>query len=208
MTHSRKILSQAGTSVADIYDIEGSVVGLESLDVGDIKGVHEMGGTIHSERLQSFIVAVGPGDILQTITWGSTAGGIPDSINRFLGLCVVVDVAARITNATVSIRDAAGQELPIWNWDVTNDVENTILIARPGAGVTAEFNLVGKFDHSIELLTRGQTPLMPDIVFRGISETFGAGNVNPLCLFHLARPNSGAPPAGEPSSHGLPIPGW
>jgi len=207
--HSRKILAQTGTSLADVYRIEGSIAGLEALDVTDIKGVHDLGPQIHSERLRSFIVGFGPGASLQTVTWSATAGGIPDSVNRFLGLAVIADVAARITNAQVSIRDPNGSEIPIWNWDITNDVANTIVVARPAAGAGAEILLVGKFDHSIELLTRiGPTNVMPDMVFRGLTETFGAGTVNPLCLFHVARPNSGAPPAGEPSSHGLPIPGW
>jgi len=210
VTHARKIQAQAGTSLADIYRILGSIVGLEELDVSDVKGVHELGGTIHSERLQSFLISATPGATAQNLAWNTTVGGIPDSVNRLLAISVIADTTARITNAQVSLQDPAiAREIPLWSWDAGNDVENTIQWNNDGAGVAAEFLLVGKHHHAIELLTRiGTTLVMPSILFRGLTSGFGAGDVTPTLLFHLARPNSGAPTPGEPSSHGLPIPGW
>ena len=43
-----KILSQAGISLADLYNVEGSIAGIEQLDTRELPIVHEMSGTIFS----------------------------------------------------------------------------------------------------------------------------------------------------------------
>jgi len=210
VSHSRKILSQAGTSLADVYDIEGSVVGLEELDVSDIKGVHDLGPQIHSERLQSFIVEASSGSLAQTITWGITTGGIPDSINRLLAVTVIANNAARVDHCSVAIQEQSNsREIPIWVWDTNDDDEQQVEWSIDGAASSTKFHLRSLGQQPLELLTRlGTTLEMPQLIFRGVTATFGAGNVTVRALYHLARPNSGNPPAGEASSHGLPIPGW
>jgi len=210
MSHSRKILSQAGTSLADVYDIEGSIVGLEELDAADVKVVHDLGPQIHSERLLSFLIRVTPGGVAQNTAFNVTTGGIPDSVNRLLAITVIADGTAEITNAQASIQDPNSEnEIPLWSWDSTNDVENTIQWSDGGAAVSARFLLVAKHDHPIELLTRiGDAGPMPQIIFRGLTSGFGAGLVIPILLLHLARPDRGNPSAGSPSSHGLPVPSW
>jgi len=210
MSHSRKILSQAGVSLADVYDIEGSVVGLENLDVGDIQGVHELGGQIHSERLQAFLIRMTTGAILQSTAFDITAGGIPDSINRVLNVFVFSDVAARLHFAQVGIlgQGAAG-EIPMWSWDSTSDAEYDVRLTIGGAAAGAELAARSPNPFVPQLLMRlGPNKLMPDLSFRGQTLAFGAGTVTVQALVLIARPNEGNPPPGSPSSHGLPIPSW
>jgi len=211
VSHSRKILSQAGTSLADVYDIEGSIVGLEDLDVNEIKGVHDLGPQIHSERLQTFLVLATSGAVAQSVGWNITTAGFPDSINRLLAVTVLSSVTARVSHCSVAIQDVeSGREIPIWAWDETPDSEQLVQWSLDGAAVATFINLRSTAALSIpQLLTRtGVSNAMPALIFRGLTNAFGAGNVQVRVVYQLARPNSGNPPAGEPSSHGLPIPGW
>lgn len=208
---SRKILSQAGTSLADVYEIEGSIAGLEQLDVEDIKGVHDLGPQIHSERLLSFLVLGATANHLQDVTFEVITAGIPDSTNRLLGLSVISNKAARLDHASVVIQDPdTGRELPIWIWDTADDRERQITWSLDGAAVAVFFELSSLATPNIpQLLTRiGPSGAMPQLILRGLTAGFGAGNVTTRVIYHLARPNTGNPPAGEASSHGLPIPSW
>ena len=209
MTHSRKILSQAGTSLADVYDVEGSVVGLEQLDVGDIKGVHDLGPTIHSERLQAFVIRMTTGAIAQNLTFDVMAGGMPDSINRVLGVFVLSDTPARLDFAQVGILGQGTQgEIPMWSWDSANDVELNVRLTVIGvvANRTA-YQPPNPFVPQL-LLRIGDPKLMPELSFRGQTLGFGGGTVTVQALVMIARPDPGAPAPGHPSSHGLPIPSW
>jgi len=211
MTHSRKILSQAGVSLADIYDIEGSVVGLEQLDVGEVKAVHELGATIHSERLMSFLVLATSGAVAQNASWGVQTSGLPDSVNRLLGVGVMCDNAARIENVSIAIGDQdSGREMPIWVWDTNDDRVQRFIWSQDGAGAAQVDHLSVLVTHLPQLLTRlGVRLRMPSLLFRGLATGFGAGTVETQVVYHLARPNPTLAPApGEPSSHGLPIPSW
>jgi len=211
VSHSRKILSQAGVSLADVYEIEGSVVGLENLDVGDIQGVHDLGPQIQSERLRTFYVTLATGDILQNIAFEVIAGGIPDSVNRILGVQVIFENAGRLDFASLSISDSVtGNEIPIWVWDKNDDPERRMRWSISGAAVVQDIQCQPLGPSLLPyLITRhGDSGLMPNLIFRGQADGFGAGNMNARCVVALCRPNTGNPGAGEPSSHGLPIPGW
>jgi len=210
MSHSRKILGQAGRSLADVYDVEGSVVGLENLDVGDIKGVHELGAQIHSERLQSFLVLASSTALGQSTAWGITTGGFPDSINRLLGVTLIADAAGRVGQASIAIQEQGNsREIPIAVWATANDREQLMNWSFDGAAVALVVHLSTLVTHVPQLLTRlGTSRQMPQLIFRGNTAAFGAGTVTTRALYHLARPSTGNPAAGEPSSHGLPIPGW
>jgi len=214
MSHSRKILSQAGTALADIYDVEGSVVGLENLDVGDIKGVHDLGPTIHSERLNVFGLIADSGATAQNASFNVELGAFPDSVNRVLSVAVAVDTAARLGNCSVHVHDTAtgGGDMPIWIWDSVLDGIANLRIVRPGIAVAT---LVALVPVSLvagglpTILARtGAASQMPSLFFRGATLGFGAGNVTARAFIQVARPDRGAPGAGEPSSHGLPIPSW
>lgn len=212
MGHARKILSQAGTSLADVYDIEGSIAGLEELDVRDIKGVHDLGPQIHSERLLVFNLQIDGTAVLQSVNWGIFLGSFPDSINRVLSATVIADTAARVDFCSILIEDTVNdREHLIWAWDSADDVESRVRW-NPGTGATTETvlrpssNIAGGLP---TLIARtGGSSAMPNLVFRGRSLAFGAGTVQALALIQVARPDRGAPSAGDPSSHGLPIPSW
>jgi len=209
--HTKKVLSQAGTSLADVYDVEGSIAGIDALDIEDIKGVHDLGPQIHSERLLVFQVLADAGATNQNTAWNIVLGAFPDSINRLLSIAVVVDVAGRMQNASIHINDPDTLiDHPIWAWDVADDVESELRwagpVLQPGARLLRPTNdLLGG---APTLIARGQNGQMPTIVFRGISSAFGAGTVQPQASIQIIRPNTGNPAAGEPSSHGLPIPSW
>jgi len=212
MTHTRKILSQAGISLADIYDVEGSVVGLEELDVSDIKGVQDLGPVIHSERLNTFHLIADSGAILQNATWNVELGAFPDSVNRILSIFVLANIAARTSYCSVAIHDPnTVVDHPIWVWDTTDDVESQIRWEL-GAGPQTFFALRPSHDvagGAPNLLVRtGARWQMPSLFFRGVASGFGAGTVQVRALIQVARPDHGAPPPGAPSSHGLPIPSW
>jgi len=212
VTHSRKILSQAGVSLADIYDVEGSIVGLEELDVTDIKGVHELGGTIHSERLVVFHLIADSTAISQSSNWEVSLGGFPDSINRVLSIFVIADGSAEVQNCSIAIRDPlSGIDHIIWAWDVLDDIEKRVRW-DDGGGTGADTALVPlgtAFGGAPNIIARtGAQASMPTLVFHGATQAFGAGDVTTKALISVCRPDHGNPAPGEPSSHGLPIPGW
>jgi len=211
LTHTRKILSQAGTSLADSYDVEGSIVGVESLDASDVKLVHEMGGTMVSERMNSLIIQGSSTAVLQTVTWDVSLGQPPDVFNRILGVFVTADVNARVSFCSLALADVVtGEEIPYWSWDTLTDSVRNVRWQNQGAAVSNVIQLVPEFPIDVpNLMTRiGASKQMQQTVFRGLSATFGAGNVTVLANILLARPSQPVPSPGEPKSHGLPLPGW
>jgi len=211
VTHSRKILSQAGTSLADVYDVEGSIVGLENLDVTEIKGVHDLGPQIHSERLLSFNLIADSTALAQNLTWDVVLGAIPDSINRILSIIVVSGNGARVSHCQISITDPAGVDHPVWIWTASDIVSNIRWQELTGTIVTAHAlrPTPGATGSTPTIISRmGNEAALPTLSFRGLTTGFGAGTVRTRALILIARPDRGAPAAGEPSSHGLPIPSW
>lgn len=207
-----KVLAQTGVSLADVYDIQGSIVGTDELLGGEVHLSHEMGGTIFSERIQTFIVAISSGAILQSASFDATFGAIPDCPNRVLAVTVIVDTASRLNNCTLSvfIDDASG-EYPIFNWAIAHDQQKNCRIDL-GAAAPADLTMlvpIAGVNLLPALLTRvGIADQMPTLRFRGTTDAFGAGDVTATCLVTLARATPGSPAPGEPSSHGLPIPSW
>jgi len=211
MPHARKILSQSGTSLADVYEIEGSIVGVEELDAQEVKTVHEMGGQIFSERLQQFFIRMDNGDVLQSVAWDISAGAPPDSPNRILSISVHADVTARVSFCSIALSNfVTKREQVIWAWDST--IDNTKVCRwRDDAGAVANTNVlqpVNKQQLPALMIRTGDAQLMPHLLFRGQSLAFGAGNVECIAIVTLARANTRTPGAGEPSSHGLPLPSW
>jgi len=206
-----KVLSQAGTSLADVYDVEGSIVGVEQLDATEVKAVHDMGGQIHSERTLGVLLRSATGDLDQTETFGAILGTFPDCIARVFGVTVLADTAGRMGHVSIAIRDRSNdREFPIWTWDSLNDTENIITWSNDGAAV-GEFVQLVSLQRSLPsmIMRMGTGRQLAEFVFRGESLTFGAGTVEAFALIHLGRPvlNEVATP-GEPKSHGLPIPSW
>lgn len=208
-----KVLAQAGISLADVYDVEGSIAGVDQLDVTEVKAVHDLGPQIHSERLLSVLIQQNSTALAQNLTWNLTTGNFPDSVARMFGMALFADVAGRLTSASVHITDTdTGREMPLFAWESVTGVfiptrwsnngaaVATLQLLRPGPGAV---NMIPT------LLTRmGGSGQMPTITFRGVTAGFGAGTVTCFLVYHIARPNRVTPVAGDPSSHGLPIPGW
>lgn len=206
-----KIQSQSGTSLADTYDVEGSIAGVDNLESRDVHLFDEMGGRVFSERLHFFIIELDSGDVTQNTSFNISVGGIPDSPNRIVGAGMLIDVTARVDFVQMSIHDetSPSTEIPFWVWDSAIDAERSIR-AQVGGGATATmFWLQSEAVQSPYLIGRtGVSQQIPTIRMRGNTTGFGAGNVVITGLVYLARANPGDPAPGAPSSHGLPLPGW
>lgn len=201
-----KILAQAGMSLADVYNVVGSSAGVEQLESREVSLVHEMGGTLFSERLGSSIRRLTTGDILQTVTFNGTLAGLGANAIRILGISVFADVNARIDRVVVSLRDPlAGREIPIWVWNTASDAERAMRLLDNAGAVASVFQLVSIAPINVpNLMTGSEQPRrVSEIVMRGITATFGAGTVELILLVHTASSHQGGL-----NSRGLPIPGW
>jgi len=210
-----KILGQAGISLADTYDVEGSAVDVENLETKDVNLVDEMGSRTFSERLLSFVVNMPTGAIAASTAFSATlpsaALGLPDfGPNRILGVTVLnMGDAADITRVCLSLEEVStGFEYPIWEWDDATGVEVSALWDI-GSGEANVQILIPISYRLPELAIRtGNARQMPNLRMRG-STSAGVGvTVVIRALWHLARPYTSDPSPGEVQSHGLPLPGW
>jgi len=210
-----KVLGKVGASLADVYDIEGSIAGVEQLDTDTVHSVHEMGATIFSERLSGEVFRLFFDDILQTVTLSASFAGLPETPFRLAGFTILIETGleARITRLTASLSelDANGnatQEIPFWSWDTTLGTTETVRVLD--AGTTANFEKLlpapGNWPQLPQLLTGSLQPgVVNGITVRGLTATFGAGDVDITCLAYILH----ADPAGSGvSSAGLPVPSW
>ncbi len=201
-----KVLGKAGESLADVYDVEGSIAGVEELLSKDVNLVHEMGATIFSERLRANVIHTDSAAIAASTLWAVSVPR-PTQHERVLGLIVVAGVTARMTRVTVSFGEGSPElECPIWTWEVGAgaDFERSINVEL-ASGVQNRFQLVPSNATALPnlILRAGQPSGNPQITMRGVTSAFGAGTViTSLFLYTCA-----AGPGGL-SSKGLPIPGW
>ena len=209
-----KILAQAGISLADVYDVEGSVVGVEQLLAQEVSLVHEMGGQMFSERLGAFIIEISSGAIAQSTGWAIDTVVLPDAIHRLTAVSVIAEVAADVSNASLAIQEVGGvnvgREIPIWVWNVIDDLEVGFRWSNDGAAVGNVVLLRPSQPQQIPTILprEGSGGQMPHLIFRGATGAFGAGTSTTFMLLHLMRPLPSSPTPGEPKSHGLPIPSW
>ena len=204
-----KVLSQAGSSLADIYDVEGSIAGIDQLLTDELPIVHEMGGTVFSERLSGEIVRLSTGALAQSVAFDVILTSPPINTYRLLGLFVFADVN-RVSFAQVSLRNTGtDREIPLWWWDTTasiNDVSSVRMRDNGAAAAThialntPQFQLPSLAIRSGQLQETGG-----EIVFRGEMTAFGAGTVTATAILYLGLTD--LPTAGL-SSRGLPIPSW
>lgn len=210
-----KVLSKSGDSLADLYDVEGSVAGIEDLYAREVSTIHEMGGTIFSERMGGDIRRLLSGAIGQSTNISVVDSTMPPGITRILGASVIVNTAARMTSLMLAVRDpSVGREFPFFVW-TSNQAEETIRIVENGAAV-ANMNYLVPLVGTVlpTFIFGGGQPAagqVPDVVMRGTSSAFGAGTVSVFGLVYVASAN----PAGitdDPIipliSRGLPVPGW
>lgn len=199
-----KILSKSGDSLADVYDVRGSIAGVEELLSEEINLVHEMGATIFNERLSARMVLLTTGAIAQNVKWNVNFSATETS--RILGVVVLSSSPAEVNRAQLSVTSppaldntdvpffvwAAGEPTQVIDVLIDGTVEGlqALLPATP-ANVP---NLLIGFDSPRAAAT---------LSFRGSMTAFGAGTAVVRAIVHLAFPSrSGL------SSRGLPIPGW
>lgn len=204
-----KVLAQAGNSLADIYDVEGSIAGIEHLETHDLPIVHEMGATVFSERISANI---------RRGTSGATAASTAFDVDiplgaapviRILALSVFTTVTARLDHVTASMHDVLnGREIPIFAWD-TNDggTESAVRVSLEGAAAAEAIMLVPRVSAQVNMpnmiIGSGQPNGIPEIAFRGITTAFGAGTVTCTVLVQQCFPF-----LRGISSRGLPVPSW
>ncbi len=200
-----KILSQAGISLADVYDVQGSIAGVEELSSGEVSLVHEMGATIFSERLSHNIRRSGTGAILQSVNFNLVINDLPAVPTRLLGVAVFSDNAVRVLHAAILARSAGdGREIPIWVYDQVNFL--AIRMEDAGGGVADHELLLGNVQATMLPTFVGgneQPQIVNELAFRGTTTAFGAGDVTITALYYTAFSQ-----VGGLSSRGLPIPSW
>jgi len=205
-----KILSQAGDSLADVYDVEGSIAGIDQLETRELPIVHEMGQTVFSERFSGEIARLPSGDIAQTTAFDVILTSPPVGIYRVLGSIVLIDATARLSLVQLSVRDpGTGREMPFFIWDADNGIESQMRTVENG-GAAATINVCRTLVPMNAPLTIGIAEGQPrrvgeEIVMRGFTETFGAGTVEAIGLIYLASTEI---TQGALSSRGLPVPSW
>lgn len=201
-----KILSRSGDSLADTYDVEGSIAGIDQLLSREVTLVHEMGATIFSERLTGGIVRLTSTALAQDTEWNIVFEVVTTTMSRVMGVLVFADVSTRIVSATVSLRDPATErEIPISIWDSSED-RVTVRMVDDGSAVTVFDAMVSAMNGPTlpnMMLGGAQRSPLNEIAFRGLTTGFGAGDVTCTALIYLLHASvSGL------SSRGLPVPSW
>ena len=201
---SPKILAQAGNSLADVYDVEGSIAGIDQLETRELPIVHEMGQTVFSERLSGSIRRQTTGAINQSTAWDLTLADLPATPFRILNLLVVAD-AARVSHCNLALQNGTGREIPIFMWDTGEDTETTLRLVENGAAISTQTALTNNRRQLPSLgIGSDQPQIIGDVIsFRGQTTAFGAGTVTVVALVYVAFSQL----AGI-SSRGVPIPGW
>lgn len=203
-----KILSRSGASLADVYDVEGSIAGIEQLETRELPIVHEMGATVLSERFTTRIFRIPTGAIAQDVSFRVELATLPETPARLLGIQVIADNLARILRLAVVVHDpTVGQDMPVWISDASVALAESVILEDAGASAT--------FDLAIPIFIPGMFPtfvggreqqdnMVSSLVLVGRSTGFGAGSVSATALCYLAFPRRD----GSVSSKGLPIPSW
>ena len=201
-----KILSQSGNSLADIYNVEGSIAGIETLETRELPIVHELGATVFAERFAGRIRRLSSGAINQSSNFDVTLTAPSPGPFRVLGMSVLANQAARVTKVMVAMQDAeAGRELPVLLWDINADAERAVRIVDDGGGAATLVALIPSVTPQVPTLGFGSDQLrqVGNLVMRGSTEAFGAGDVTILALLYL-----GFTERRGLSSRGLPVPSW
>jgi len=208
------ILGRPGFSLADVYEIEGSSVGVDDLQTKEVHLVHELGGQIVGERLRTFLHHFESADNLQSVAFDVADGQLNDVPCRILGLCVTTDTIARLTGVQVSLESAdnAFGEFPLFVWSTGNDTETAFRYSQPGASPSTEGYLsvtdANQMQAHPTLAARGEDDLMGNLVMRGDTAAFGAGTVKIHVMALIARCERIPSAPGDPKNFGLPFPSW
>ena len=199
-----KILSKSGDSLADVYNVLGSVAGIDELQSKDVNLVHEMGATLFSERFSSEMVLIDTGGAAQNVTF-DVVTTFPET-TRILGVQLVATDATRVAQIScgiVSGTAVGNQEIPIASWDAALSF-GPIRLILAGSIQNRDLLFLANPAQVPNLLIGSSSPRPARaIAIRGVTTGFGAGTVNVSAILFLAFAQSEAL-----SSRGLPIPGW
>jgi len=197
-----KILSQAGKSLADVYDVEGSIAGIDELLSKDVALVHEMGQTIFSERMSSRIIATSTGAISQSSVIDTEIPNLPMTPFRIHGINLTdagSNTIARLSNIVVVLVSSDGIESIVWMWDGSVETQrmegNVKAVLMPEIGFATMLPSLG--------MGGDQPATVPQLFARGNTPAFGAGTVNIAIRTHITFSQ-----LEGVSSVGLPIPSW
>lgn len=203
-----KILSRAGITLADLYDIKGSQAPVNDLLSEDVHLSHEMGSTIFGERFSGVLTVLSTGAIAQSTAFDVALPNPPRFTSRILGISVLANNAGRTSRAQVSVATALNdQDQILWSWETGagNDVARGIRAVGFGVGASTFSQLVpGDAQLTPQFQIGTEQPFeVASLHFRGNSSGFGAGTV-----ILEATIFQGFPSLRGVSSKGLPIPSW
>jgi len=203
-----RIRSQAGISVSDQYDFEGSSDGIEEFEVRTIQGVHDFGPTLFSERLMGRIDRSVSSALLQNAEVDVDLGAFPSLPSRVYGFQVFVDTASRLTNLNINIAAERGtiREFPVWIWDGSG--EQTVRLIDNGAAVGDVTLLTPTAPTQVQqflLIGNGQPLEVANVEMRGLTSGFGAGTVTVTVLTFIAFPGT---TSGALATFGSSLPSW
>jgi len=198
-----KILSQAGSSLADVYNVVGSIAGIDELDSRTVQLTHDMAATIFSERMASNIIGNNTGGVSQDSSIDAELVGLPDTPFRIHNVSVFqagTTTIARLANMVLVMTNGAGdRDIIIWMWDGTVEIQRLeddvkeVLMPEPGfAGNLPTIGMGGD-----------QPSTVPQVFLKGDTTSFGAGTINIAARLHISFSQ-----LEGISSVGLPIPSW
>lgn len=212
-----KILAKVGESLADSYDVIGSIAGTEELLSREVSLLHELGGTMFSERLTSHITRISSGSLAQNASFDIVSSPFADCPNRISLVQFIANAASKFKFCSLMIDDPNGSlEIPVDVWcgagattSGSGDSEAAIRFDDDGAGASAMSWLRPTLAFEPVVIARmGGITGIPTLIFRGTAAAFGGGTAELLCYVHHMRPTLLNPTPGSASSHGLPLPSW
>jgi len=199
-----KVLSKSGDSLADVYDVAGSIAGIDELVTADVSLVHEMGATLFSERVAGRIIRVTAGAIAQSTSFSSTF--TVEENSRVLGAQMISSSSSRLTRVQLSITsppEIDDQDLPIFAWQAGQPSVGAEVL---NDGSVSTFDLLTSVipvnTPSLLVGTESQSPVNL-LTLRGITAGFGAGTCTTTGIVFL-----GFSQPGGLSNRGLPLPSW
>jgi len=203
-----KILSLSGQSLADMYDVEGSIAGIDQLETRELPIVHEMGATVMSERFTTRVFRIPSGPVNQSTGFVTVLTTLPETPARLLGVQVISSLASRLERVAVLGTDPRlSQDFPLWVMDTAAVVGETVAMEDAGAPVTIEVVNPRPAMNQFPSFVGGreqQDSMVSSITLVGSTTAFGAGTVTTTALLLLAFPRRD----GSVSSKGVPIPSW
>ena len=192
-------------SLADVYNVEGSIAGIERLESQEVSLVHEMGATLFSERVSFAIRRAATGAINENTTFEVLITNLPAGPWRLLNILVLSTGTPQVVHASVALRrEETGREMPVFIWDTANNVASTILVEDSGGGAVERSVLIPDPNLLPSMGAGADQPQMVEtLALRGLTSGFGAGTIAIVGLYLIAFSQ-----VGGISSRGLPIPGW